>query len=97
MGEAFFESSPTCLVGSAGSEGFLTLGGLFGPLVHCAYDLSLRDSLEERSLGLYFTGPLVMLGIGGVICYFPCSLHCYTTCPLGTIGYRGASRIFFWI
>ena len=36
----------------------------FGPLVLCAYDLSLRAYLGGRSLGLSLAGPLVILGIG---------------------------------
>ena len=67
----------------------------FGPLFLCAYDLSLRDSLGGRSLGLSLAGPLVILVIGCAVCYFPCSLPCSFTCPLGTIISRGASRIFF--
>ena len=38
LGDRVFESSPTCLVGSAGSEDFLTFVFFFGTLVLCAYD-----------------------------------------------------------
>ena len=92
---AFFESSHTCLVGSTGSEGFLILGFFFGTFFPCAYDFSLRASSGERSLGLSLDGPLGMLVIGGVICSLTFSLSCSATCPLGTIGYKGASSIFF--
>ena len=46
-GDRVFDSSPTCLVGCAGSEGFTIFGVLFGPLVPCAYDFSLKASLGE--------------------------------------------------
>ena len=82
-------------MGSAGSEGFLILGGFFGPLVPCLYYLSLRASLGGRVLGLSLTVPLGLLIIGGIICSFPCSIPWYATYPLGTILYRGASSILF--
>ena len=85
MRDGVFESSPTCLVGSAGSEGFIIFGVFFGPLVPCAYDLSLRASSGESLLGFSLVGPLVMLGVVGVIFSFPCSLPCYVTIPLGMI------------
>ena len=47
-GGGVFESSPTCLVGSAGSESSLILRVLFAPLVPCAYDFSLRASSGEH-------------------------------------------------
>ena len=90
-----FESSPNSLAVSVGSDGFLILGGLFGLLDPCAYDLSLRASSGERSLELSLVGPLSMIRIGGVICSFTCSLTFYAPCPLGTIGSRVASRILF--
>ena len=85
LGGGVFESSPTCRMGNAESENFLILGGLFGPLVPCAYYFSLRYPSEEHLLGLYLSGPLVMLSIGGVIFYLTCSLPCSITYPLGTI------------
>ena len=92
-----FECSPTCLVGSIGSEGFLISGGFLGTLVPCAYYLSLRDYLGGHSLGLSLNGLLGKIRIVGVICSFPCSLSFSVTCPLGTIWYRCALRILFWI
>ena len=59
-------------MGSVGSEDFLILGGFFGSLVPCVYGFSLRSSSGERSLELSLVGPLSMIRIGGVICYFPC-------------------------
>ena len=92
-----FESSPTCLVGNAVSEGFLILGFFFGPLFPCAYYFSLRDSLGGRSLGLSLAWPLGMLRIRGVIFPFPCSLPCSGTFSIGTIWSIRASIIFFLI
>ena len=63
LGYGVFESYPTCLVVSAGSEGFLIFGFFFGPLVPCECYFPLRDSLGERSLGFSLAGLLFMLVI----------------------------------
>ena len=44
LGGGVLGSSPNCIVGSAESEGFLILWGLFGPFVPCAFILYLRAS-----------------------------------------------------
>ena len=51
-GDWGFDLTVSCLVRSAGSEKVLVFGGFFRPLVPCAYDFSIRETLGKSLFGL---------------------------------------------
>ena len=89
LGDWGFDLTVSCLVRSAGSEKVLFFGFFFRPLVPCEYDLSIRSTLGKSLFGLSL---YELFGIIGIVCFISS-----TTCSLGGITYRGASRISFQV
>ena len=75
-----FESFPTFLVGSAGSEGFLIFWGFFGPLFPCVYDFFPKGFLGGAFIRVVFGWSLKYDKNWGCNLLFP--LFTYLLCPL---------------
>ena len=86
-GDWGFDLTVSCLVRSAGSEKVLIFGFFFRRLVPCANYFTMRATLGKSVFGLSLDGTLGIMGIEGFISS--------TTCVLGGITYRGASRVSF--